>query len=74
MSLSASHPRALTVNGEPCELPDPPTIAALLARLGLTAGRVAVEVNEDVVPRATWETHALAAGDRVEVVHFVGGG
>ena len=74
MSPSASSLTSLTVNGEPCEIPDPPTIAALLARLGLNADRVAVEVNEDVVPRATWETHELASGDRVEVVHFVGGG
>ena len=74
MALSTSASPSLTVNGEPCDLPEPPTIAALLARLGITAGRVAVEVNEDVVPRATWETHELASGDRVEVVHFVGGG
>ena len=73
--MARSNPMiSLTVNGEPCEVPDPPTIAALLARLGLSAARVAVEVNEDVVPRATWGTHELASGDRVEVVHFVGGG
>jgi thiamine biosynthesis protein ThiS len=72
--MSPSTSLALTVNGERCDLPEPPTIAALLAQLGVTAGRVAVEVNEDVVPRASWDTHALAAGDRVEVVHFVGGG
>jgi thiamine biosynthesis protein ThiS len=64
----------LTVNGEPQELPEASSVAALLVRLGLTSGRVAVEVNEDVVPRGTYETRALAAGDRVEIVHFVGGG
>lgn len=64
----------LTVNGEPYELPAPATVAGLLARLGVTAGRVAVEINEDVVPRGTYETHPLAAGDRVEIVQFVGGG
>ncbi len=73
-SQSMSPTLSLTVNGEPCEMPNPPTIAALLSRLGLSAGRVAVEVNEDVVPRTTWENHELASGDRVEVVHFVGGG
>jgi thiamine biosynthesis protein ThiS len=64
----------LTVNGEPYDLQAPLTVGALLAQLGLTPGGVAVEVNEDVVPRGTYETHPLAAGDRVEIVHFVGGG
>jgi len=64
----------LTVNGEPHDLPGPLSVAALLARLGVTAARVAVEVNEDVVPRATYESHPLAAGDRVEIVQFVGVG
>ncbi len=64
----------LTVNGEPYELPDAASVAALLERLGLTAGRVAVEINEDVVPRGTYDGRVLTAGDRVEIVHFVGGG
>ena len=64
----------LTVNGEPYDLAAPPTVASLLATLGLVAARVAVEVNEDVVPRGTYDTHPLVAGDRVEIVHFVGGG
>ncbi|MCC6766782.1 MAG: sulfur carrier protein ThiS [Deltaproteobacteria bacterium] len=65
---------SLTVNGEPYDLPEPMTVGALLARLGVAAARVAVEVNEDVVPRGSYDTHRLAAGDRVEIVHFVGGG
>lgn len=65
---------SLTVNGESYDLPEPATVATLLARLGIASARVAVEVNEDVVPRGTYETHALVAGDRVEIVHFVGGG
>jgi sulfur carrier protein len=64
----------LTVNGEPHDLPDGASVAALLTRLGIAAGRVAVEVNEDVVPRGTYDGRVLAAGDRVEIVHFVGGG
>jgi len=64
----------LTVNGEAYELEGTATVAELLARLGLAAGRVAVEINEDVVPRGTYETHRIAAGDRIEIVHFVGGG
>jgi thiamine biosynthesis protein ThiS len=64
----------LTVNGEPHDLPGPLSVAELLARFGVTAARVAVEVNEDVVPRGTYESRRLAAGDRVEIVQFVGGG
>ena len=64
----------LTVNGDPHDLPEPLSVAELLTRFGVTAARVAVEVNEDVVPRGTWESHRLAAGDRVEIVQFVGGG
>ena len=65
---------ALIVNGEPYELSEPATVATLLSRLGIATARVAVEVNENVVPRGTYDTHALVAGDRVEIVHFVGGG
>jgi sulfur carrier protein len=64
----------VTVNGDAYELPAPATVGELLTRLGIAAGRVAVEVNEDVVARGTYETHLLTAGDRVEIVHFVGGG
>jgi thiamine biosynthesis protein ThiS len=64
----------LTVNGEPQDLPAPLTVADLLGRFGIAGGRVAVEVNEEVVPRGTYEARHLAAGDRVEIVHFVGGG
>lgn len=52
----------------------PPTVAALIASLELGDRRVAVEVNGEVVPRAAHAAHVLSAGDRVEVVTFVGGG
>jgi thiamine biosynthesis protein ThiS len=64
----------LTVNGEPHDVPAPITVAELLDRFGIGAGRVAVEVNEEVVPRGTYAARHLAVGDRVEIVHFVGGG
>ena len=64
----------LSVNGEPREVPDGTTVAALLEALGLRRGGVAVEVNAEVVPRATYARRVLGAGDRVEVVTFVGGG
>ncbi len=68
---------ALTVNGTPREVPaagGPPTVLDLLRTLGLGAGRVAVERNGEVVPRARLGEVHLAAGDVLEVVAFVGGG
>ncbi|GGC63466.1 sulfur carrier protein ThiS [Marinobacter halophilus] len=62
------------VNGEGMELPDGATIAALIERLTLTGKRLAVEVNEDIVPRSQHPDFALSEGDRVEVVHAIGGG
>jgi thiamine biosynthesis protein ThiS len=62
------------VNGRPVQVPDGTTVAGLLEHLGSDRGRVAVERNLDVVPRATWASCALAEGDQVEIVTFVGGG
>ncbi len=64
----------VAVNGEAREIPSGTTVAALLALLGIERGRAAVERNGDVVPRKDHESVTLAAGDRVEVVAFVGGG
>jgi sulfur carrier protein len=62
------------VNGQPLDLPDGASVAALVAAVGADAARVAVERNQDVVPRRDWAACLLADGDRVEVVTFVGGG
>ena len=64
----------LIVNGERQDVPDGLTVRGLVEHLGLTDGPVAVECNRAVVPRAEHATTALAAGDVVEIVHFVGGG
>lgn len=64
----------LTINGESREVPEGLTVRGLIEHLGLTEGPVAVEKNRAVVPRAEHATTALAAGDVVELVHFVGGG
>ncbi len=66
----------ITLNGESHEITGDgaPTVNVLLQSLGLAGSRVAVEVNGDVVPKDAHADHALAAGDRVEVVTFVGGG
>jgi sulfur carrier protein len=63
-----------TVNGEPVELPEGLTVAALLTRMGVTADRVAVERNGLVVRKARHASEDLAEGDVLEIVTFVGGG
>jgi len=64
----------ITLNGQMETLEAGTTVAGLLSRLELEPVRVAVEVNEDLVPRRTFTDTPLCDGDRVEVVTFVGGG
>ena len=64
----------LAINGESREFPDGLTLAALVAQLGMKADRVAVELNLEIVPRDEWKATQLRDGDRLEIVHFVGGG
>ncbi len=52
----------------------PRTLTELVAVLGMKSDRVAVELNRDIVPRERWGETTLNEGDRLEVVHFVGGG
>ncbi|MEZ4358835.1 MAG: sulfur carrier protein ThiS [Kofleriaceae bacterium] len=62
------------VNGEPREVPEGSSVLELLTHLGLAGKPVAVERNLEVVPRARHAQVVLGAGDRLEVVTFVGGG
>lgn len=62
------------LNGESRELDAPATVAGLLASLGLDARKVAVERNEEIVPRSVYAETWLAEGDWLEIVHFIGGG
>lgn len=62
------------INGAPRILPPGATIATLLDELELDTRHVAVECNLELVPRAKHAAHQLQAGDRLEVVTFVGGG
>lgn len=64
----------LRINGEEKSYDAPLTLASLIASMGLKSDRVAVELNRDIVPREQWERTSLAEGDRLEIVHFVGGG
>ena len=64
----------VTVNDEPKHLPAGATVADLVATLGLGPRRVAVELNREIVTRATYTSTVLHDGDTVEIIHFVGGG
>jgi thiamine biosynthesis protein ThiS len=64
----------IVLNGEEREVPAGATLDDLLTRLAVAPERIAIELNREVVRRAHWRETALAEGDRVEVVHFVGGG
>lgn len=64
----------IQVNGDAMELPDEATVAVLIDRLALAGKRLAVEVNEGIVPRSQHAGFSLSEGDRVEVVHAIGGG
>ncbi len=64
----------LVVNGSAREVPEGQTLLDLVDSLGLQAPRVAVERNGEIVPRELYSATALAHGDRIEIVQFVGGG
>ena len=64
----------LQINGESRDFADAITLAALIAQLGSKPDRVAVELNLEIIPRDKWPDTILRTGDRLEIVHFVGGG
>ncbi|MGH9396751.1 MAG: sulfur carrier protein ThiS, partial [Terriglobia bacterium] len=64
----------IVLNGEPREVPEGLTLAELIDWLKLPQDRVAVEQNLRIIPRTGWRQTIVAAGDCLEVVHFVGGG
>jgi len=64
----------LLLNGEERDVAGVVTIADLVAALGLDARKVAVERNLEIAPRSTYADTALADGDRIEIVTFIGGG
>ena len=64
----------LTVNGEPRSFEALAWVTDLVAALGLDGRKVAVERNLEIVPRSAYGRTALADGDRIEIVHFIGGG
>jgi thiamine biosynthesis protein ThiS len=64
----------LIVNGNQTEMIEGSGIGDLIKMLGLDAERVAVELNKRIVRRADWASTTISEGDKVEIVHFVGGG
>jgi len=64
----------IKLNGEAHQLDESQTVADLLEDLQLTGKRLAVEVNEEIIPKSRHATHSLEAGDQVEIVHAIGGG
>ena len=64
----------LFINGEDKTFADSLSLAQLIEQLGMKGDRVAVELNREIIPRAQWDATLLKDGDRLEIVHFVGGG
>jgi thiamine biosynthesis protein ThiS len=62
------------LNGKAQSVENNLCIAPLIKKLNLENKRLAVEVNNDIVPRSQFENHVLSAGDKVEIVHAIGGG
>jgi len=65
----------LVINGEDHhDLPEPLTVAALIAHLGLPEKKIAIERNREIVSKSTFKETELSEGDRLEIIHFIGGG
>ena len=64
----------IQLNGEGRELSDSSSLFDLIRELGLQPERIAIELNREVIRKPDWETTVLKENDRIEIVHFVGGG
>jgi len=64
----------ILVNGTTRQIPEQTSAAALLLSLGLADKRLALEINREIVPRSRFDQHMIRPGDRVEIVHAIGGG
>jgi sulfur carrier protein len=70
-------PLTIQLNGRPRTLPElsaPTDLATLIQHLGLKSDRIAIEHNGYIAPRASWPSIQIQPNDRLEIVHFVGGG
>jgi sulfur carrier protein len=64
----------IELNGEPHSIDGDPRLVALVEKLNLRRGRIGIELNQAVIPKAEWARISLKQGDKVEIVNFVGGG
>ncbi len=64
----------LIINGDARDFSEPLSLDALVSQLSMKQDRVAIELNREIVPRDRWPQTSLADGDKLEIVHFVGGG
>ncbi len=74
MTLEAVQTLSVTVNGEDKVVASDARLSDLVATLGLDPRKVAIERNLEIVPRSLYPATRLADGDRIEIVHFIGGG
>jgi len=65
---------SIELNGETYSIGTDPRLLALVEKLNLRRGRIAIELNQSVIPKAEWASISLKPGDKVEIVNFVGGG
>ncbi|HJU11333.1 MAG TPA: sulfur carrier protein ThiS [Candidatus Binataceae bacterium] len=65
---------SIELNGEPHSIAGDARLLSLIEKLNLRRGRIAIELNQSVVPKAEWANISLKPGDKVEIVNFVGGG
>ena len=68
---------SIIINGQPREFPElasPATLAGIVSSMALKGDRIAIELNHQIAQRATWDDTQVKPGDRLEIVHFVGGG
>ena len=73
-SSSTTATVTVTLNGEPVSFAAGASVADVVAHLGLVGKRIAVERNQDIVPKSQHATTHLIAGDVIEIVHAIGGG
>ena len=64
----------LVINGKTEQLPDGISAAQLIERLGLASERLAMEVNREILPRSSFDSHCFKPGDEIEIVRAIGGG
>jgi sulfur carrier protein len=74
MATDSNQDFVIELNGEPYSVGTDARLVGLVERLNLRRGRIAIELNHCVIPKAEWAEISLKPGDKVEIVNFVGGG